>query len=313
MCSVSLACALPEEAPEVSSSEQAATAFDKGGQKAFFHDEGHSSGFFHTYDRLALGRSDSPRKVHVFVPRDYEVSGRTYPVVYMNDGDTAFFTGGLGKSWDMANVLRDAYAKNLAPEAIVVAVHSLAREREYTHVAWGPGRECCGLDGYADYLALRLKPFIDANYRTQPSAATTAIVGSSHGGLAAFYTAIKHPRSFGAVVAMSPSFWVGVDLGPFSLGDLEKSELWRRTSTALAKGEGPRVYLDWGLVRSGGFHNDFVEAMATREGRAMAALLTKNGYRETANLRTVEDSSGSHEEESWKRRLPSALAFAFGR
>ena len=267
------ACSLSDESIDTDSSEQAATGFRKGGQDAFFHDEGNSSGFFHTYDRLSLGRDDAPRKVHVFVPRDYEVSGKSYPVIYMNDGDTAFFAGGLGKSWEMGNVLREAYAKKLAPEVIVVAVHSLAREREYTHVAWGPGRECCALDGYADYLALRLKPFIDSTYRTQRGSATTALVGSSHGGLAAFYTAMKHPRAFGTVVAMSSSFWVGVDASPLSLGDLAESELWRRTSRWLAAGARPRVYLDWGLVRSGGFQNSFVEAMATREGRAMAGLL----------------------------------------
>ena len=37
------------------------------------------------------------------------------------------------------------------------------------------------------------------------------ILGSSHGGLAAFYTATQYPEQFRCVAALSPSFWVGLD------------------------------------------------------------------------------------------------------
>jgi hypothetical protein len=91
-----------------------AVAFTKGGQAAWFYDLGHSGGFFHTYDGLqAAAPQDAPRKVHVFLPRDYETSQEHYPVIYMNDGDTAFFPGGaVNKSWHMAEILRVAQANN---------------------------------------------------------------------------------------------------------------------------------------------------------------------------------------------------------
>lgn len=45
------------------------------------------------------------------------------------------------------------------------------------------------------------------------TSAVTAIIGSSHGGLAAFYIAASYPEKFGIVGAMSSSFGAGLDFG----------------------------------------------------------------------------------------------------
>ncbi|MEZ4308174.1 MAG: hypothetical protein R3F14_09035 [Polyangiaceae bacterium] len=42
---------------------------DIAGQTAWVHDEGFSSGYFHTYDADMPGADDRPRKVHVFAAR----------------------------------------------------------------------------------------------------------------------------------------------------------------------------------------------------------------------------------------------------
>ena len=40
-----------------------------------------------------------------------------------------------------------------------------------------------------------------------------------------------------------------------------------------------KIYLDWGLVREGGFHNAFIEERATARGREMRELLVQDfGY-----------------------------------
>ncbi|WP_041392466.1 hypothetical protein [Pleurocapsa sp. PCC 7327] len=52
-----------------------AEQFTKGGQEGWFYDRGYWGGFFHTYDNLQVGREwDKPRKVHIFLPRNYEIS-----------------------------------------------------------------------------------------------------------------------------------------------------------------------------------------------------------------------------------------------
>lgn len=280
------------------------------------HDEGHRSGIFHTFDALSLG--SRPRKIHVFLPREYEGSDRRYPVVYMLDGNTAFWRGGEGnKSWDVAGTLDRLNGQVQQP--IVVAVHPLDRAREYTHADWLHGqRPFGGLPEHARYLATRMKPFIDRHYRTRPEPAANAIVGSSHGGLAAFWTATAHPDAFGNAGALSPSLWVGLDslILPVVMGDLAESELLSQAGPTLADPERrPRLWIDWGMKRSGGFHNEVIEAKAELWGRRMAALLEEAyGYRAQRfsgdeqpdpnfDLWVYEDRPGGHDELAWAWRF----------
>lgn len=283
------------------------------GQAAWIHDEKSPAGYFHTFDTLAVGPNPVPRKVHVFLPRTYGTSGcKRYPVLYFNDGDTTFFPGGAGnKSWDVADVLTKAYAASTFGEVIVVAVHPLEREREYTHAPWLGGHACCGLPAYTSYLADAVKPFIDGAYRTKSGPADTVIVGSSHGGLAAFWIATSRPLVFGKAIAMSSSFWAGLD-EVFVGGPLATSSLLAAAGPGLTTGK-PRLYMDWGLVRTGGTHNAIIEARATARSIEMRDLLVANyGYVAGKTLFTTEDPQGEHDENSWHRRLGHALAVVLG-
>jgi predicted alpha/beta superfamily hydrolase len=294
-----------------------ANQFIKGGQVAWFHDSGHAAGFFHTYDALKVaGWQDTPRKVHVFLPRDYERSQQRYPVIYMNDGQTAFFPGGAAyKAWHMAEVLSDLSQHQHIRPVIVVAIHPLNRDREYTH-APVMNNDCCGLSNYAHYVAAFVKPFIDGNYRTIADAHSTMILGSSHGGLAAFYIATQYPEKFRLVGALSSSFWVGLDSTPLGfpfVRSLAQSPLIQTARKTLQNPDQRlKIYLDWGMVRSGGFHNQFIEERATTRGREMQKLLTHEfGYKINENLFVVEDPIGDHTEETWARRLPDILKLFF--
>lgn len=283
-----------------------------GGQLAWVHDGGFSSGYFHTYDALDVG-GDGPRKVHVFLPRAYPSSCDRYPVVYMNDGDTAFWPGAVGKTWDVATRLAELYAEGSIPQVIVVAVLPLDRDREYTHAEHAPGRTCCGVAGYADYLADQVKPFIDGAYRTLPEREATAIIGSSHGGLAAFLISTLRPDRFGLAGCLSPSFWAGLDPvhgGSYPGGPLEASLLLDLSRPALQDTSlRPRLWIDWGLVRTGGYHNSGIEAAATARGMEMVGLLEASfGYGQ-AELAWAEDPLGEHDEISWSRRFPDVMRF----
>lgn len=288
-----------------------ATPFELGGQRGWLHDEGHSAGFFHTYDLLRLPPGGTPHKVHIFLPRGYEAGNERFPVVYMNDGQTAFFSH-EGKTWDVAGVLSKLRAEHAIDPLIVVAIHPFDRAWEYSHEEGFAGERFGGLRGYADFLAGTLKPWVDSHYRTRSEARSTAIVGSSRGGLAAFYTAAVHSAQFGFAGCLSPSFWVGVDTGSRA-GNLQASSLLAQVASGLVRH--PRFWIDWGLVRSGGFHNAWIEERATVRGREMRDLLVRDfGYRSGEDIFTTEDPAGEHNEESWRRRLPEVLvAFAGAR
>lgn len=298
------------------------------GQRAVAHDEGHRSGTFHTFDALDLSPEFPARKVHVYLPRGYERSDERYPVVYLHDGNTAFWRGGEGnQTWDAASTLDRLEGQ--VQRIILVAVHPLDRASEYTHDDWMHGQRPFGrLPAHASYLARDIKGFIDRHYRTRPEPANNAVVGSSHGGLAAFWTATGHPEAFGAAAAMSPSFWVGLDslFHPVVPGDLASSALMAHAGPALRDpARRPRLWIDWGLRRDGGFHNAVTEAKAAQWGRAMAELLERAyGYRpqpltgqgaprSDANLWVYEDRMGGHDELAWAWRFGLLLRALFPR
>lgn len=289
---------------------------------AWSHDAGSPAGWFHTYDALDVGGpDDAPHKVHVLLPRDYDACGAGYPVVYMNDGDSSFWPGGAAnKSWDVPVALAGLYAEGLLDPVIVVAVEPNDRDHEYSHAPWTGGLDpatCCGVEAYADWLADGVKGFVDANYRTRPEPEHTVIVGSSRGGLASFFVANHRPDAFGNAACMSPSFWVGLDPvfgGDFSGGPLASSELVARLEATLADPRvRPRLWIDWGLVFTGGFHNEVIEAAAAARGAEMVELLAGSyGYAEGQELHWMEDPAGEHDEWSWGRRFPDVMLALLG-
>ncbi|OLP17333.1 alpha/beta hydrolase [Leptolyngbya sp. 'hensonii'] len=282
--------------------------FTLAGQQVYYHDENHASGYFHTYDGLQLDPSrDPPRKIHVFLPRPYEESADRFPVLYLNDGNTAFWPGGLSPySWEVPKVLGELYQQRAIPPIIVVAIHPLNRSQEYLHVLEFSApfqKEGGGLPDYAKYV-VRLKQFIDQHYRTLGDRQQTTILGSSHGGLAAFYIGCLYAQYFGNVGAISPSFWVG---GVFNLSE---TPLIAAVKGSLQSGDQnrPRLWIDWGLKRTGGFHNFVIEQQATRWGRKMVELLQRDyGYVQGLDLFQYEDETGGHDERAWSDRLGFVL------
>ncbi|MBI4956309.1 MAG: alpha/beta hydrolase [Myxococcales bacterium] len=291
--------------------------FVLGGARAWSHDDGLPAGWLHTFDALALGPGAPPRKVHVFLPRDYAVTGPGYPVLYFHDGHTTFWPGGLGhKSWNVAGVLDELWRARAIPELLVVAVEPLDRVLEYTHADWGAARRFGGVEDYARYLAHELVPFVDACYRTRRGRDHRVVVGSSHGGLAAFYVANRCPDVFGAAGCLSSSFWVGLDAihgGRCPGGPLASSALVRGLEATLRdRARRPRLWLDWGLVRDGRRHNDVTEAAAAARGAEMVALLRDRYGYGPDELHAYEDLLGEHDEVSWGRRLPAVLSALVG-
>jgi pimeloyl-ACP methyl ester carboxylesterase len=292
--------------------------FSLGGQSAWSHDDGYPAGYFHTYDALDVGGS-APHKVHVMLPRNYGPCDAGYPVVYMNDGSGVFWNNPFsGKSWRVPDALHDLYAAGAIPEVIVVAIEPNDRNAEYSPTEVAPDQTCCGADQYTAYVADHVKAFIDANYRTAPGRETTVMVGSSRGGLSSFYLATRRPEVFGSAICMSSSFWAGLDPvygGTYPGGPLATAPLVVPVESTLSDAAiRPRLWIDWGLVRTGGFQNEVIEAAATTRGKEMVALLEGTyGYVEGKEIFWEEDPMGEHDENSWARRFPGAMKAMLGK
>jgi hypothetical protein len=294
-----------------------ATRVHLGGQVGWIHDEGHRSGTFHTFDALDLGAEaggSRPRKVHVWLPRH---GVGPWPVVYALDGDAVFWRGGpFGFTWDLGG-LCDEVAAAVAPFA-VVAIHPHARNEDYTHVDWSGGRlPFGGLPAHAAWIAQHLKPFVDAHFPTDPARAYA--LGASHGGLAAFWIATRHPDAFRGAVALSSSVFSGLDLltdrgvrpGPHGAAMATAPLLTEVEATLRDAGRRPELFLSWGLRRDGGDHNRVVERLATERGRELALHLRALGYGD--DLAVLEDPHGGHDEATWRRHVRAWLMHRFPR
>jgi hypothetical protein len=288
-----------------------ATPFVRGGQRGWAHDEGHPAGVFHTYDAFDLPpavdadprRLRGPRKVHVLLPRVAPPPGG-FPLVLMHDGDTVFWPGGIaGGNWDVAGTL-SRLAGRVAP-AVVVAIHPRERDHEYTHVDWAWGsRPFGGVAAYAAWLAGAVKPWVAANYPVSEGPAV--IAGASHGGLASFWCATRHPEAFGVGGCFSPSLFSGLRPGD-ALAD---APLLAPVADLLAdRARRPTLWVCWGLRRDRGDHDRVVEHLATVRGRELVGLLVgRFGYALGRDLFAVEDPEAGHDEGAWRVRFGSFIA-----
>ncbi|TDH28949.1 alpha/beta hydrolase [Segetibacter sp. 3557_3] len=149
------------------------------------------------------------RRIWIYLPRSYASSKKSYPVIYMHDGQNLFNeqTAGSGE-WGVDEAL-DSLQLKTGKEAIVVGIDHGGDKRmneynPYDTKEFGKGEG----DLYLEFLTATLKPFIDKQYRTLTGPVHTYIAGSSMGGLISFYAIVKYPNVFGGAGIFSPSFAV---------------------------------------------------------------------------------------------------------
>lgn len=159
------------------------------------------STFFITSPELS-----TTKKIWVYLPENYATSAQKYPVIYMHDAQNLFDTkSSYVGEWNIDETLDSLKAK-----VIVIGIEHGGEKRideltPFKHQKYGGGQA----NAYIDFIVNTLKPKVDASYRTKTNAKNTAMIGSSLGGLASFYAAIKYPEVFGKIGCFSPSFWFG--------------------------------------------------------------------------------------------------------
>lgn len=159
-------------------------------------------------DTFYIPQLNRKRRVWIYLPKDYTTSSKTYPVLYMHDGQNVFdrLTSFAGE-WGVDEALDSLYALG-DPGCIVVAIDNGGGNRLNEYSPWvnpqyGGGQG----DLYVDFIVQTLKPYVDQRYRTLTDAANTGIMGSSMGGLISMYAGVKYPDIFGRVGALSSSYW----------------------------------------------------------------------------------------------------------
>ncbi|GDX81264.1 hypothetical protein LBMAG42_30750 [Deltaproteobacteria bacterium] len=219
--------------------------------------------------------------IRVYEPPGYhENTLRTFPVVYMHDGKNLFFPeeAFAGDEWGVDETMDRLDEMNAIRKAIVVGVSPPDRNHAYTAPGYGP---------YGRFMAEELKPWVDGGWRTRPAAASTIVMGSSLGGVAALHLAWEHPEVFGRAACLSSTFG-------------HADDLFERV------GRGPKpaiqVYLDSGWPRD---NYDATNAMRDR--------LVASGFRLGEDLLHFSFPDGVHAERSWAMRAHLPFQFFLGR
>ncbi|MGE3541127.1 MAG: alpha/beta hydrolase-fold protein [Candidatus Tectimicrobiota bacterium] len=240
------------------------------------------------WHRQLQGTGLKPRDVAVWLPPGYDTDpAQRYPVLYMHDGQNCFDpqTAAFGHAWQVdAEATRLIRAGVIEPLIIVAVWNTPDRRAEY---GADPGLSAA----YAQFLCATLKPLIDMTYRTKPTAAHTAVMGSSMGGLMAFVLAWDHPDIFAQAACLSPAFRHG--------------DILARVGMATGGTPKPiRLYLDNGGVG--------LDAALQPGCDEMLALLRAQGYREGVHVAWFHEATAEHNEQAWAARVWRPLTFLFG-
>jgi alpha-glucosidase len=158
-------------------------------------------------------------------------------------------------------------------QAILVGIDNAERNRirEYSPTIRGHrlGRGDVKSQGHAylEFIEQSLKPFIDETYRTKPDREFTGIVGSSMGGLIAFYAGLRFSHVFGKVGVLSPSLWHDSKWHEWAASPSQPlSQMYvcasRTEMSSMAKTM-QEVY--WGL-KNGGFSDEQIRVVLRNRG-----------------------------------------------
>jgi len=236
------------------------------------------------------------RDVIVYLPPGYETEPeRTYPVLYMHDGQNLFDgqTSFIpGRTWQVREHADEAIEAGEIEPLVIVGMYNTGDRRlaEYTHERdWQRGGGEAEL--YGQLLTEELLPWIATQYRVRTDRDSTGLAGSSLGGLVTLYLGLRHPERFGKLAAMSPSVWWN-----------HKSILGYLNERAPQIWERPRLWLDVG---------DREGRRTLHDTEQLARRLKANGWRpgETIHFERIE--GGTHDEASWARRVRPMLRFLF--
>jgi predicted alpha/beta superfamily hydrolase len=236
---------------------------------------------------FASPQLNNRRALRIYLPPSYaENPAKRYPVLYMHDGQNLFDakTAAYGVEWGIDETLNRLVAMGTMDEVIVVGIDNTPdRIPEYTPCCdpkYGGGK----LDAYGAFVVETVKPWVDRSYRTLPGKDSTAIMGSSLGGIASVAIAQRYPHIFSKAGGVSSSFW------------------WNNgTMIAKLPERVPvKFYLDAGTSDDG-----------LEDSTRMRDALLAKGYRENEDLMFFKAEGGRHNEASWAARVEKPLVWFF--
>ncbi|AIQ46973.1 hypothetical protein R70723_14615 [Paenibacillus sp. FSL R7-0273] len=233
------------------------------------------------------------RRIFVYLPPGYETSEERYPVVYMNDGRNVFNTGtsSFNKEWLVDKKVDQLVNDGKMEKVIVIAVDAgedSDRGNEYIPFPNDTvPSDGAGAEEFTRFFLDTVIPFADSTYRTIPDRDHRMIMGSSFGGVQAFWMGYHHPETFSMIGALSVSTWVA------------NGQAYEEWTQETGKPD-VKIWLDMGAE----------EEMLIDP---LVELLLSKGFSYGQDLFFLMDPIGTHDEISWSRRVHSPLIMFAGK
>ncbi|MCD7771192.1 MAG: alpha/beta hydrolase [Oscillospiraceae bacterium] len=232
------------------------------------------------------------RRIHLYLPDDYDFCGERYPTLYMFDGHNLFFDfdATYGKSLGLKQFL-DHWGKKLIVVGIECSNDDVQRLHEYCpyHIysriygeVWGRG------DDTLRWIVEDLKPYIDRTYRTYPFRESTAIAGYSNGGMTALYSVLRYNRFFSKAAVISPSLLPAMESFDKEIRDDSLSP-------------DTKVFFSWGTAED---TPERVQNIADSICYLEAKLMEKQ-----VQTYLYCQQGGVHNEASWEIQVPTWMQF----
>jgi predicted alpha/beta superfamily hydrolase len=239
------------------------------------------------------------RQIRVFLPKNYNLNNKHYPVMYMHDGQNLFHDQDAinGTSLNLEN-----YLDEQGLEVIVVGIDQNPDERVNEYCPWVNGEYSKKLlgetsptggkgDQYIEFIVNELKPFIDQKYRTLQD--QTAMVGISLGGLISTYAACKYPQIFTNVAIFSSAFYRNQE-------EIEK--LIQSSDLSLIES----FYLDCGTKEAG--DNDYINEEFLASNKAVYENLKERILH--TRFEIIEDAE--HHYRFFRKRVHFLFSYLYG-
>jgi enterochelin esterase-like enzyme len=240
----------------------------------------------------------SQRKYAIYLPPDYDVSTRSYPVLYLLHGAGDDQTGWV-QFGEVLHIADKAIQEGRATPMVIAMPDASTDRRGYFNDISGDWR-------YEDFFFEEFVPHIEGLYRIKGEKRYRAVAGLSMGGGGSFMYALHHPEMFSSAAPLSAY------LGPLTIEDLRERldsidatdseiEAYFDRHSALQliekmpdeQRQAVRWYIDCG-------DDDFLY-----EGNSLVHIAMRK--REIPHEYRVRD--GAHNWTYWRESLPAVLAF----
>ena len=161
-------------------------------------------GLFNTQERVVTSKlTGQDYQVGVWLPFSYGTTGKTYPTLYMTDGD---FTFGMA-----CGLIPTLIGSGEVPEMLVVGVayHGIRtwgeqgalRNRDFLPAEFQESPTQTRQEQFASFFQRELFPLIEREYPADPN--DRAIFGFSSGGFFALHCLFTRPNMFRRILAAS--------------------------------------------------------------------------------------------------------------